>query len=375
MPQSNSSLALRAAAATLFACSLLPAQDLIGVGWAGQVVLIDSYTAAVTPLGTGMPGQNGLARDASGNYWCTTRTNTTPYVYGYTMLDPNTGAATLVHANGTDLRGLSDDGAGNLFGIAQASADQLVRIDVATGASTTIGSTGFGGLQGLALHQGVLYGWDISNGLLIIDQNTGVATDPFPGLGGPSGLQYLCSHPDGRLLAGGGSTTNSLYTVDVTTGFTTLIGVTSGASDLRGLEPLGGRATSFGTGCAGAFGPVVLTVTGNLRANGNIVYSSTNHAPNALGAIVFGLSTSMNGGLPLPLLLDPIFGTSGCTLYTSIDASVIGITSAAGPATLTFSYGLPAAAAGAIFHVQHGCFEPVQGGLSWSNAATVQIGM
>jgi hypothetical protein len=361
--------------AVLFAGAFLPAQDLIGVGWSGQVVLVDSLTAAVTPLGTGLPGQNALGRDASGNYWCTTRTTATPYVYGLTVLDPSTGAATVIHSNFVDLRGLCAASGSDLFGILQASSDMLVRIDTATGTSTTLGSTGFAGLQGLAEHQGVLYGWDINQGLVIIDPNTGAGVDPFPGLGGPSGLQFLCSHPDGRLLAGGGSTTNSLYTVDLTTGLTTLIGVMSGAADLRGLEALGGYATSFGSGCNGAGGPVTLTVTGNLRANGNLTAVSTNHASNALGAMVLGLSTTSHQGLPLPTSLDPILGTSGCTLYTSIDASLVGITSANAPATLTFAFGLTSAAAGAIFHLQHACFEPVAGGLSWSNGVTLHIGM
>ncbi|MBM4062656.1 MAG: hypothetical protein FJ265_16395, partial [Planctomycetes bacterium] len=102
-------------AVALLASTSLPAQDLIGVGWSGQTVLVDSLTAAVTSLGTGMTGQNALGRTGNGTYWCTTRTTATPYVYGFTVIDPQTGAATLVHPNGTDLRGLSDDGAGNLF--------------------------------------------------------------------------------------------------------------------------------------------------------------------------------------------------------------------------------------------------------------------
>ncbi len=362
-------------AASLFAGTFLPAQDLIGVGWAGQVVLIDSLTAAVTPLGTGLPGQNALARDASGNFWCTTRTNTMPYVYGYTTIDQNTGAATVVHTNTIDLRGLCEAGGTDLYGINDGVPDRLVRIDTITGTATTIGNTGFSGIQGLALHQGVLYAWDIGQGLLIIDPNTGVATDPFPGLGGPTGLQFLCSHPDGRLLAGGGSSTNSLFNVDLTTGTTTLIGVMGGATDLRGLEALGGHASPFGIGCNGASGPVSLTVTGNLRGNGNVLAVSTNHAPNALGAMVLGLSTTSHQGLPLPLSLDSILGTSGCTLYSSIDVSLIGFTSANAPSTLTFAFGLSPAAAGAIFHMQHACFEPVTGGLSWSNGVTLQIGL
>jgi hypothetical protein len=369
----NRSLALLAT--TLLAGTNLSAQDLIGVNWSGQVVLIDSMTAAATPLGVGLPGQNALGRDGSGNLWCTTRTSSVPYVYGYTLLDPNTGSATVVHTNTLDIRGLCEAGGTDLFGINEGSPDRLVRIDTVTGTATTLGNTGFSSIQGLAMHQGTLYAWDLNQGILVVDPNTGVATDPFPSVGGPIGLQFLCSHPDGRLLAGGGSTTNSLYDIDLTTGAANVIGVMTGATDLRGLEALGGYASPFGIGCSGASGPVTLTVTGNINAGGNVVAVSNNHTPNALGAMVLGISTSFHQGLPLPLLLDSLLGTNGCTLYTSIDASVIGFSSAATPATMTFAFNLSPAAGGAIFHMQHACFEPVQGGLSWSNAVSLHIGM
>ena len=359
----------------LFASAHLPAQDLIGVGWAGQVVLVDSMTAAVTPLGTGLPGQNALGHDASGNLWCTTRTSTTPYVYGFTLIDRNTGSATVVHSNTIDMRGFCEAGGTDLFGINDGAPDRLVRVDTITGTWTTIGSTGYSSIQGLAMHQGTLYAWDLNSGVVVIDPNTGAATDPFPGVTGPTGLQFLCSHPDGRLLAGGGSSTNSLFSIDLTTGAANLIGVMTGATDLRGLESLGGFASPFGVGCSGASGPVTLTVTGNLNAGGNVIAASNNHASNALGAMVFGISTTSHQGLPLPLSLDPLLGTSGCTLYTSIDASVIGFSNSATPATLSFAFNLSPASGGAVFHIQHACFEPVQGGLSWSNAVSVHVGM
>lgn len=349
------------------------AQDLIGVGWSGQVVLVDSMTAAVTPLGFGLPGQNALARDTSGTYWCTTRTTATPYVYGFTQIDPTTGAATVIHTPAVDLRGSCEDFGTGLFAIQDGGPDRLVQVDVVTGVVTTIGNTGYSSIQGLALHLGVLYAWDLNQGLLIVNPVTGVASDPFPGIGGPTGVQFLCSHPDGRLLVGGGSSTNSLFVVDTNTGLTTLIGVMTGASDLRGLEVLGGFASLFGTPCLGAGGPVQLRVTGNFSAGGTLVASSNNHAPSTLGAMILGISTTSHIGIPLPIDLTPFVGTVGCTLYTSIDATLFGVTTASANPTLDFSFTLGPAAAGAIFHVQHACFDPVPGGMSWSNAASLHI--
>lgn len=352
--------------------SSLAAQDLLAVTWSGSTYLVDSHTGASTFLGTGLPGQNGMAKDQSGAFWSTQRLGTTTYTYFLTTIDPTTGAATAVHPS-IDLRGMAEGPAGTLYGIANASPDALVSIDLATGTTTTIGGTGFAGIQGLTQHQGVLYAWDINFGLLIVDPNTGVATDPFPGVGGPTGLQGLCSHPDGRLIAGGGSSTNSLYVVDPTTGGSTLIGVMT-APDVRGFEPLGGGSvTAFGQGCNGVAGPVVLTSTGAPQPGNALQFTSGNHEANALGVLTFGLSTTTYQGLQLPLLLDPMFGTSGCRLYASIDASVILVTGPAAPAQLSFAMPLTAGAAGAVFHVQHACLEAVPGGMSWSNALTVRV--
>ena len=77
--------------------------------------------------------------------------------------------------------------------------------------------------------------------------------------------------------------------------------------------------------------------------------------------------------MALPFLLDPLLGTSGCRLYTSIDATVIAFTSSGSPATLTFPVNITAPFAGQRFYVQHAGFEPVQGGLSWSNGLAVRI--
>ncbi|MBL8898829.1 MAG: hypothetical protein JNM84_14415 [Planctomycetes bacterium] len=366
------SLALRVSVLSAALCGALSAQDLIGVGWAGQVVRIDSQTAAVTVVGSGTFGQNALARDGRGRLWCTQRTVNTPYVYDLTTIDPNTGAATVQYA-GIDLRGLTGGGGSLLYGITLSSGSRLVSIDVSTGTITTIGPTTFSSIQGLAMHGGVLYGWDLSRGLVTIDPATGAGTDPFPTVGGPTGLQYLCSHPDGRLLAGGGSTTNSLYSVDLTNGVATLIGVTSGASDLRGLEAVTGSSTSYGQACNGTFGLATLTVTGTLRAGGQLISTSVNHAAGAPGILAVGLSASNWLGLPLPFSLDPLLGTNGCSLLQSLDVQFSGAAGVGIPADLQFAFPIPNGVGNFTVYLQHACFEPVPGNMSWSNGAVVFV--
>jgi hypothetical protein len=357
----------------LTAAASIPAQDLLGVTWMGATVLVDSHTGAVTPLGTGLFGQNGLGRAANGTFWSTTRISST--VSGYTNVDPNTGTATQVFTGG-DLRALSRGPGNSMFAVRNAAAsDVLVQFTPPSGGTTTIGNLGFDGVQGLALHQGVLLAWDTTAGLLRVDAATGAAVDPFPGVGGPPFQQSLCSHPDGRLLLGGGDSNgvDQLFSVDVATGVAVWIGDMVGAVDVRGLEPLGGHATPTGQGCNGAGGLVVLSVTGRLQVGSSFLSVSTNHASNALGVALFGLDDTSYQGSSLPFLLDPMLGTSGCRLFQSIDATAIVFSSAGTPATLQYGFALTAAAAGAVFHLQHACFEPVQGGTSWSNGVTLHV--
>jgi hypothetical protein len=62
----------------------------------------------------------------------------------------------------------------------------------------------------------------------------------------------------------------------------------------------------------------------------------------------------------LPLLLDPLLGTSGCS-------------GASSPADLVFAIPITAPFAGARFFAQHVGLEPVAGGLSWSNGLAFAI--
>ena len=350
-----------------------PAQDLIGVGYGGQTYLVNSYTGAVTSFGTGLFGMNATARDASGTIWTTHRVTPTGNNYSWATLDPITGSATIAYP-GADIRCLAKGPGNTLYAIQEvAFADWLVSFDPNTGTVTPIGNTGYGAVQGLAMHQGVLYGWELFSGLVVIDPATGTATDPFPGVLGPTYPQAMCSHPDGRLLLGGG-TNNTLYELDVATGLATTIAVTTGAADLRGLEPLGTSAVEvFGQGCDGAYGPANLVVSSSPVAGGQILTVSGNHAANSIGAVCFGLSNTTHLGLSLPLPLDPLLGTSGCSLLVSLDLAVIGLTNSTTPSELSYALAIGPGTSGAVVYVQHACFEPVAGGMSWSNAVSVTV--
>jgi len=133
-----------------------------------------------------------------------------------------------------------------------------------------------------------------------------------------------------------------------------------------------GDWTPIGQPCSDAVGPASLFVGGVVRIGQPVTLTSVNHATGTIGAEIFGISTTSYGGQPLPLLLDPILGTVGCSLYTSIDASVLGTTPTFAPANLAFTFVLPPGTAGMQFNVQHAAFAPVPGFMSWSNALTIR---
>lgn len=356
-----------------FSFPVLPAQDLLGVTWNGDVLLVNSYTAAATRIATGQMGCNSLARAGNGTFWSTRRISST--LYDFLQIDPVTGAAVPI-STVPDLRGLSTGPGNTLYAIRrQGTTTALAQLHLNPPSvfTQTLGNTGFDGIQGLAMHEGILYAWDVTAGLLMVNPVTGAAMDPFPTVGGPAFLQTLCSHPDGRLLVGGGNSSGQpdvLHSVDVATGLTTAIGIMADSTmlfgDIRGLEPLAGSPPAFVQGCNGTNGIVVHSVTGSPLVGGTLVTTSTNHEPNSIGLLAFG-------GLIPPLLLDPLYGTNGCSLHVDLAGILLVLTEPTVPARLQFSFVVAAAMSGTQLNLQHICLEPVPGGLSTSNVVVVRF--
>ncbi|MCR9247829.1 MAG: hypothetical protein NXI31_22605 [bacterium] len=134
-----------------------------------------------------------------------------------------------------------------------------------------------------------------------------------------------------------------------------------------------GWATPFGVGCQGQGAPVTLGIDGPLVPTQRTVHRSDNHAPNQLGVALFGLSNTAYANNTLPLALDPLLGTTGCSLHVAIDAALVGVSNGASPATLSFPFSIPAGPTGARFFMQHACLENASGLTSWSNALEVQF--
>lgn len=343
-----------------------PAQDMIGVTYSGTIYAIDSQSGATTLVGAGLFGQNGLARDDQGQLWTVSRNLLGTPHYWLVRIDPATFAVQAV-APCQDLRALADAGNGELYAIEFLPGNgMLVRLDTATGARTPIGITGQR-IEGLAVRQGTLYGFSATAGLGTLDPMTGVFTDLGPAPGS-SEVLWLATRPDGQLVGGG----YSFYTFDVATGVGTPYA--AGSVVFTGVEPTG-MAISYGQGCAG----VVLTAGGALLPGTVLTTRSTGHPSTGAvvgtgGALILGASRTVYQGVALPLLLDPLLGTSGCSLYASVDVTAIDFTTGGPAPSLWFATPIPPGVANQTFYLQHMSFD-FTGATRWSNGIQVHIGL
>ncbi len=345
------------------------AQDMIGVVANGDILRIDSTTGATSLLATGAPGKNGLAFARDNRLW--TVVQSTPNTYHLRVINPVNGSETQPFgvANCGDLRGLAMDlNSNNLFAIRNnAVADELVHVNTTTGAITLVAATGFTGIQALDTTPNGPKAWDLNLGMLNVFYATGATSDPFPAIGGPATLQYMATNPaDGKTSVGRGT----LYELNRATGATTLQVAIAGNPDLRGLEFTTSRAIFIGNGCNGANGPVSMSLMNPFAAGGTMSSASLNHQPGCAGVMVLGASRDLWGTIPLPMDVDPLLGTSGCSLYVSADVTTTVIASATG--VMFGSFVVPPSLAFLQFHVQHVALEPVPGGLSFSRGMSVR---
>jgi len=355
--------------AAFLLAAAVPAQDLIGVTFPGQVLRINSATGATTVLASGQIGKNSLCCTTDNRLLTTVRTGTflSGFHYHLVQINPFTGAETLLF--GTldvgDLRGMVCLDNGELLAIRDGTpSDQLVRIDLTNGAVTVIGPTGFGSIQALDDTGLGLRAWDLTAGLLQVDKTTGVATDQFPGTGGPTGLQWMATNPEtGATLVG----SNSIRQLDIFNGVAAGPTAIAGNPDLRGVEFTLSRTQLIGTACGSLVGGGFMRIGSNTPfGNGQpLVVKSRVHQPNCFGVQILGFSETVHAGQPLPIALDPLLGTSGCSLHVSIDLTMLAFADAAGQMTVTTQ--LPPAVAFLQLYVQHAAFENAPGGMTWTS--------
>lgn len=261
------------------------AQDVVGVGWSGDVYEIDLATGNSSVLGySGYSKLNAMAKAPDGTMYAMSDGD-------LLSIDPVTGLATYVATTSLNsVRGLAFDSSGTLFAAENPNAtaideDILYTIDVGTGATNYIGATGFYGIQGMSFSGNVLYAFDIGNGsgfgdgLITIDPATAVATDVNAAVGGSgSEAQCLFSDHSGNLYCANAE----LFSVDKTTGVVTLIG--GGAFSVRGAEVVGvgGPTLSVNNLIAGQTATIAVA---NAGQNGIVFlgYSIQGPGPTSIG--------------------------------------------------------------------------------------------
>ena len=207
------------------------------------LVAISPDTGVYSTLSISGNSYNALAQDSHGALYAGSFSSTAENGL-VSRIDPYTGAPletfNAVTPGAGDIRGLSFDQTDKLFAVvnrndAQGSPtlnDDLYVIDLASQTTTRIGSLGFSGVQGLDCSpSGLLYAWDVSEGLLIVNPVTGAAIDVNPSVGGTGAIQSIVFAPDGRLFGA----RQQLFSINSLTGTFTPIGVGNGP-DIRGIE-------------------------------------------------------------------------------------------------------------------------------------------
>jgi hypothetical protein len=190
---------------------------------AGDIVEIDPATAAVSVI-TDITDTSVTINSMD------VREDGTPIVhnsadYELMSIDVCSGDTTSIGSTGTsDMGGIGFGSSGQLYGLDTAN-DRLVQLSTTTGLATPVGPLGFDiGANGLAYDcsTDTLWGADSASGNIFgVDLATGAATGfvstsvPF----GSVGLEF--DHGSGMLLA---ATGYALYEVDPATGATTFIG-------------------------------------------------------------------------------------------------------------------------------------------------------
>ncbi len=341
----------------LLTTALLPAlvadaraQQLVGIGWNGRLHAIDGATGAAEPIAQGPFGANDLTRDGQGQVWSTARLGST-FSFFLTRVDPVAGNVTFAWPS-LDVRGLAPAGGSVLWALetlTHGAPARLHRIDVATGAHVLVGSLGQTAIQSLAVAQGTLYGWHWVHGLMVVDMQNGLASDPYPATAAGLVVQWLVPLPGGDLLGG---TATSLYRIDPATGVATLQAALPPGLDLRGAT-LAPFAAPYGNGCDIGKGPLTLRAAGEASPGQVVTLQSTGHLPGTLRGIGLGFSRDVFQGRPLPLLLDPLLGTSGCHLYASLDLSEILLGASFPTGTMSIPLRIPPGLGTTDVYVQH----------------------
>jgi hypothetical protein len=202
-------LALAALALPLALPSLANGQEILALDLNGQLHSISPKSGESTYIGsTGLQTffWNGFSQDSNGRL--VSAYGDFSNGYGIYEIDPTSANATLILPTTfyrieslafgpNDTLFIIHDPLGPLSG----GIHDLYSVDLITGQTVLIGSTGIREITALEFFDGTLYGFDAEIGLVTIDSSTGLATDCNPNFRGPIGATVsMCFDTLGALL-------------------------------------------------------------------------------------------------------------------------------------------------------------------------------
>ncbi len=266
-----------------FCASQAQAETLYGVDYPASATLykVNETTGALTTVGpVGLDNVGDLTSDLVSKIWGIQITTNS-----LVSINPTTGAGTL----GPAITGTAGAAGGPAFpivslaydplnttlygntsvGFGGETADELFSINTTTGAAAAIGFIGENEVYALGFSQaGALYGVDDNCNLLHISTATGVgAIVGSTGLGLPNGgcdVFDVASGVNGTMYLADDNS-ESLYSVNLGTGATTLIGPFGSTTNVVGLAVLGTNTPEPGSVVLFGMGMVMVACLGMRR--------------------------------------------------------------------------------------------------------------
>ena len=165
-------------------------------------------------------------------------------------IDLSTATATLIGNTGSFMEALAVSPSGALF--ATDSNGSLYSLNLLTGASTFIGSTGLGNIEGLDFNGTTLLGTNFSNPTTVFAINPSNATvTPVATTVPPQGVvrTLAVSGPNTGLLLADSPSSQTLHSIDLTTGATIQMGTVISNAGIYGIDFF--NTTLYGLGGEG----------------------------------------------------------------------------------------------------------------------------
>ncbi len=186
----------------------LCAQQILTLSSNGELWSVSPDNGQATIIGlTGVHGLywNGLTMDSQG--WLYSAYGNDWLGFSIYRINPSNGSATLaVATNFSEIGSMAFDQTGVLYLAhdpiwpAAGGIYELYTLDLSSGIESFVGSTGSVNLLAMDFCGDQLYAQNTSNGLLLIDTYTGVATDVNPNVAGPLGATMsMCFDDQGAL--------------------------------------------------------------------------------------------------------------------------------------------------------------------------------